>query len=227
MKASFFMRSRMLLTVAAATIAFASCTKDNADTNPSGTASVMVVNSAEGSAPQNFYLDNSQVNATAVAYAQNSGYISATPGSNRKAEFRTAGTGSVNASFNMTVENNKFYTVYLTGSGSSTSSVSTEDDMTLPPSGKAKIRFVHLSQAAATTIDIGVNSATKIVSGLAYKAASAYSVVDANSSFQLYAAGSSTVVLNIPTTIQAGKIYTVYVSGATTATISYHLIVQN
>src|SRR6478752_453794 len=54
--------------------AFSSCSKDDG-ASLTGSANLMIVNGAEGSAPQDYYVDNSKVTASAVAYTQHSGYI--------------------------------------------------------------------------------------------------------------------------------------------------------
>jgi hypothetical protein len=205
---------------------FSSCSKDSVDASLTGTASLMIVNGAEGSAPQDFYSDNTKVNSSAVVYTQSSGYVSTAAG-NHQGQFRTSGTTTVNSSSNITLQSGKYYTVYLGGSGSSSSTVTTTDDMTAPSSGKARVRFVHLSSAAASSIDLAITGGAKIVSGLAYQSASAYNEVDPTSAFTLSAAGSTTAALSIPAFMQAGKIYTVFISGATTATVSFHVVAQN
>ncbi len=206
---------------------FSSCSKDDTGAlNLTGSVNLMIVNGAEGTAPQDYYSDGTKVNATAVAYAQNTSYIS-TPAGNHAGEFRTSGSTAVTASGAVTFENGKYYSVYLSGSGTSASSFASEDDMSAPAAGKSKVRFVHLSSAVTSSVDFGVTGGAKIVSALAYKTASAYNTVDANSGFTLYLAGSTTGSLTIPAFVQAGKIYTVFVSGSTTATLTYRVIVQN
>ncbi|MFD2144594.1 hypothetical protein [Mucilaginibacter antarcticus] len=88
------------------------------------------------------------------------------------------------------------------------------------------MRFINLSSVLTTNVDFGVAAGTKLVTGLGRKAASAYYEINAATAFSLYLAGSTSVLLNIPVTIQAGHIYTVYVSGSTGATLSYHLIMN-
>lgn len=201
-----------------------SCSKDD-DTN--GTASVMIVNSVEGSAAQDFYLDDAKVNSQAVASGQTNGYFTVN-GGNHKADFKSSNSTTVNATSNMNFQNGKYYTVYYTGSASSASTFTTEDDLTAPAAGMAKVRFVHLSTAAASAVDFGVTGGAKLVTNLAYKTASAYQSVSPATTFQLFAAGSTTVGLNlINLGLQAGKIYTIYVSGSTTATLSYRIIAHN
>jgi len=66
-----------------------------------------------------------------------------------------------------------------------------------------------------------------LISALAYQAASAYMEVSSASTFSLSASGSSTVLLNIPVVLQAGKIYTIFISGTTSTTITYSLVAEN
>ncbi|MBD3748800.1 MAG: DUF4397 domain-containing protein [Sphingobacteriales bacterium] len=207
--------------------ALAGLTSCSSDSEISGNAYVRIVNSSESAPPQDFYLDSSKVNSSAVVYGQNTGYITTTSG-NRKARFKTAGTATVNSSSNININVGNHYTVYYTGGNSSSANFTTEDDVVAPAAGKAKVRFVHLSSAAASNVDLAIQGGLKIVSNLAYKTASAYQEVDAASSFQLFASGSSTAALTLSNlSLQAGKIYTIYFSGSTTATITYHVMVDN
>lgn len=204
------------------TVCIASCTKDN-NNSASLSAYVTAVNSAEASAPQDFYADNNKLNSSAMAYTQATAYVAVKAG-DHQVQFRTAGTATVNSSSTITTEGNNYYTVFY---AEDKSTVTTKDEHTAPSSGKARVRFVNLSAAATSGVDFGLAAGSKIVSGLAYKAASAYYDVDAATTFSLYASGSATAMLSIPATIQAGHIYTIYISGATQATVTYHVLVQN
>lgn len=218
----------LFLLVIFAIAALSSCKKDD-DATVNGTAYLMITNAAEGSAAQDFYLDNTKLSTSAVAYAQSTSYLNNTPG-NHSATFNNTGSATANVSFSLTTAIGGYYSVYYTGgaTASSNSYVVTQDDNTAPASGKAKVRFIHLaSAAAASSVDFGISATNKLVTGLAYKAVSAYNTVDANTTFFLYASGSTTAMLSLPVTIQAGKIYTIYVSGSTTATLSYHIVAQN
>ncbi|WP_187774923.1 DUF4397 domain-containing protein [Pedobacter sp. BS3] len=205
-----------------------SCSKhDDDDVYASGSVDVMVVNGNEASAPQNFYLDDAKINGSAVAYTEATSYVKTRSG-NRKGEFRSSVTGQVNTSATYTIQKDRHYTFYYTGNASASDAVMTEDDLSSPSSGKAKVRYVHLSTAAASNVDVAVQGGAKLISNLAYKSATAFSEIEAGTyNLQLLAAGTANVALSIPNiTFQAGKIYTVYVSGATSATISYHVIVN-
>jgi Domain of unknown function (DUF4397) len=192
----------------------------------SADAFVRVANSSEGSTPQDFYLNNSKVNTSAVAYTQSSNYATTSNG-NKTGEFRSTGTATVNSSASLNIEAGKYYTVYYTGGTASSASFTTLDEQTTPSTGKAKVRFVHLSSAAAASIDLAIQGGAKVVSNLAYKTASAYQEVNAATNFQLFASGSTTAALTLSNlNLQAGKIYTVYISGSTSATVSYHILVD-
>ena len=204
------------------TLFITACNKSNYNES-GGTAYVMAVNSAQASAPQDFYVDNNKINATALAYTQSTAYVGVNAGL-RNAQFRTSGTTTVNASGGISFVPGSYSSVFFTDDNSA---VVTQDDRTSPPANKARVRFINLSSAINTSVDFGLSTGNKIINGLSYKTASFYNDVDANTSFSLYASGSTTAMLSIPTTIQAGKIYTVVVSGATTATLTYTVVLQN
>lgn len=227
MKTYFNLKSAKTLSIlvsafALLAIGFIGCKKNN-DTEVSGTAYVRAVNSAEASVPQDFYVDDSKLNTTALAYTQATSYFTVNAGSHNT-QFKTSGTTTVNVSGGIFLTPGTYSTFYYT---SDNTGVAVQDDPTSPQTGKARIRFINLSSALNSNVDFGLSTGNKIVTNLAYKTASAYNEVDAATSFSLYAAGSSSVSLNIPTTVQAGKIYTVVISGTTLATINYTVYVQN
>ncbi len=204
------------------TVCISSCSKnDNNSVNLS--AYVMAVNTAEASLPQDFYVDNNKVNGSAMAYTQSSTYAAIKAG-DHQVQFKNSGTATVNSAGTLSTSGTNYYSVFYTDDKTT---VTTTDDHSAPKSNKARVRFINLSSALNSSVDFGVATGNKIASGLAYRAASAYYDIDAATTFSLYAAGSTTVLLNIPATIQVGHIYTIYISGATTATLSYHLLVQD
>lgn len=227
MKTYFNLKSpKTLSTLLAAfillSIGLTACNK-NSETEVTGTAYVRAVNSAEASAPQDFYVDDSKQSTTALAYTQASSYTTVNAGTHN-VQFKTSGTTTVNVSGGIFLNPGTYSTFYY---ASDNTAVAVQDDNTPPQSGKARVRFINLSSAVNSSVDFGLSSSNKIVTNLAYKTASVYSEVDAATTFSLYAAGSSTATLTLPTTIQAGKIYTVVISGSTIATINYTVYVHN
>jgi hypothetical protein len=227
MKTYFNLKSpKTLSTLLAAfvllSIGLTACNKSSKD-EVTGTAYVRAVNSAEASAPQDFYVDDSKLNTTAMAYTQATSYSTVNAGAHNT-QFRTAGTTTVNVSGAVFLNPGTYSTFYYSGDNTG---VAVQDDNTNPQSGKARVRFINLSSALSSSVDFGLTAGNKIITNLASKTASAYNEVDAATSFSLYAGGSSTAILTIPTTIQAGKIYTIVISGNTTATLTYTVYVQN
>lgn len=217
------MKTKFYLGIAALlfTATVSSCKKDdNGDVN--ATAYIMATNSAEGSAAQDFYVDNDKINANAMAYTQSTAYTSVKAG-DHQIQFKTNNSATVNSTASLSPNAGEYYSVFYLDDKTT---VTAKDDQTAPQSGKARVRFINLSLALTSNVDFGIATGNKIASGLARKVASAYYEVDAASAFSLYSAGSTSVLLNIPVTLQAGRIYTIYISGSTQATITYHLLVQ-
>lgn len=218
--------SKTLFTAAALAIVagFSSCSKnDGMDANSNTAAYVMATNTAEASDAQDFYADNNKVNSSALAYTQSTAYIKVKAGSHNL-QFKSNASATVNSSATLNTENGKYYSVFYTDDKST---VTVADDHTAPQTGKARIRVINLSSALNSAIDFGVSGGSKLFTSLAYRAASAYNEIDAASKFSLYLAGSNTVSLDIPVIIEAGHIYTIYISGATQASIHYHVLVQD
>jgi len=205
---------------------FSSCS--NVDDNEiKADAYIRIVNASEGSSPQDFYLDSTKLNSSAVAYTESSAYITTTSG-DRLGRFKTSGTAQVNSSANLDIDGGKYYTVYYTGGTSSSASfTTTADEHVKSSANKAKVRFVNLSSAMQNKINLAIQGGAEIINDLAYKSASAYQEVDSDTNFQLFASGSSTAALALTgLNLQAGKIYTIYISGSTSLTLTYHILVD-
>ena len=211
----------LIILLSAVVLALSSCSK-NGD-NVSIAAYVRAVNSAQASAPQDFYVDNNKVNSSGMAYTQTTAYVSVGSGSHQ-AQFKTTSTTTVNTAFSLNTSPGAYYSVFYTDDNTATTY---PDDRTTPQSGNARVRFINVSSALTGNVDFATSTGTTVVSKLTYKTASAYNEVAAASTFNMYASGSSTVLLNIPVVLQAGKIYTVFISGSTSATITYTLIAEN
>ena len=213
--------SRSFLAFVLLCFTFSSCTKDkDADAT---LAQVRITNSAEGSVPQDFFLGTTKVNSSGVIYAHSTDYTRADIGNYPQAQFKNTGTNTVTATLSVTFNPGGYYSVFYLDGGSA---IAVTDDRTAPQSGKAKVRFINLSSALSSNVDFAVHAGATLASGLAYKTASAYFDVDAASTFSLFTTGSATALLDIPATLQAGHIYTIYISGATNATISSQVITE-
>ncbi|MDB5004740.1 MAG: hypothetical protein JWQ34_2965 [Mucilaginibacter sp.] len=219
MKAKLNPRSIFLSSVALLIItAFTSCSKKAEVT---GTSYIQVTNASQAASPIDFYVDNTKKNNTALAYNQSSGYISVTS-TDHPALIKTSASGVIAATFNISPQPNVYYSIFYFGANTA----AYQDDMTAPQSGKARIRFINLNLGVTTNVDLGISGGAIIVSNLIAALASDYLEVAPGTTFSLYASGSSTVLLSIPTNIQAGHIYTIYVSGVTQADLAATVLLQ-
>ncbi len=209
----------LIFSVALLITVFSAC-KKNDDNNNMLVVGVAVTNASSTS--QDFYFDGQKMNATALAYTETEGYFRIT--GSPTITFKTAGTAEVTGSTATSFSTGKHYNVFLANDKSITVY---ENDRTAPPSGKARIRFINLSTGVGSSADFGITGGAKIISGLTYKTASAYQDVNATNSYSLYTGGSTSVLLNLPITLSAGGIYTLYITGATNTTVDFSLITEN
>lgn len=214
----------LLLTLAAT---FTSCKKDDVDDN--GSANLKVVNASSTSSAQSFYLAGNAVIQGGLAFGNVSDYLVTNSGNNLNLEFRNEGSASVYANNRFDLDRGAYYSVFLAGDGQSARVKLYKDDLTAPSSGKAKVRFIHLSDAAPANVDIRSNSTTNVVANLGRDNASNYVEVDPGvMSLQVFATGQSTSLGTFDlSAFAAGKIYSVYVTGSTTSNISVRQVSHN
>jgi len=214
--------------ILAVALFISSCKKDDVD--DSGSANIKVVNASSGSTAQGFYLANSTVVAGGLTYGESTdGYITTNSGNNLTAEFRNEGTATVYAKTNSDFDKGKSYSVFLAGDGQSARVKVYEDDLSAPASGQAKVRFIHLSDAAAANVDIRNAAGTNLAANLAHDSSTNFSTVAPGVlSLQVFAAGGSSSLASFDlTALASGKIYTVYITGATAGSVSVKQITHN
>jgi hypothetical protein len=221
MKTIFYLKNiRKLVLLVAPFIVLAlglsSCAKDGSVDNQN--SFLLVTNAAETSGPQDFFSDSTKLTSS-LAYGSSSAFLPTASGSHL-GRFKNSGTTNVNTSFNMVLQGEQSYNVFYVNGGSY---AIFPNDRSAPQSGKARIRFINLS---ATNIDLVASGGAVLASDLTFKSASAFTDIDPSTSFTVNAAGSSSSILNIPATFQAGHGYTVYISGATALTITPHIITE-
>lgn len=196
---------------------FASCRKSSDDIV--GTAYLQIVNADASSSPQDFYLDDKKLTTTSLAYTESTAFIAVTS-ADHQAQFKDA-TGTSNISFPISPAGNGYYSLYYLGG----KAAAYANDPTTPLTGKARVRFINLSTSVTGNVDFGITGGVILSAGLAQYVASNYYDLDLGTKFSVYTSGSTSVLLNIPFTLEAGKIYTIYATGA--GTLSYRVVVGN
>lgn len=229
MKNTFLTKLSAAAILLAVVTAFSSCKKDD-DIDENGSANVKVVNASSTSSAQGFYLASKTVVQGGLTFGNgSSGYISVNSGNNLQLQFKNDGSSSAYATGEYDLDKGGYYTIFLAGDGQAARVQVYADDMSEPSSGKAKVRFIHLSDAAPVNVDIRRGSGDNLAANLARNSSSSYIELDPGVlSLQVFAAGQSTSIGNFDlTAFAAGKIYTVYVTGSTAEDISVHQVTHN
>ncbi|CAN5640641.1 DUF4397 domain-containing protein [soil metagenome] len=205
--------SRKLMSLVAITMVLSftmsSCKKDSTDSN----AKVLVVHASPDAPGVDLLVDNTKVNSAALNYPTNTGYLTVKAGT-RNIKVNAAGTSTsvINADIPFTKDKN--YSLFAIDSLSVISALLLEDDLTAPASGKAHVRFVHLSPDAPA-VDVALAGGAVLFGAYEFEDASAFTPLDAGTyNLEVRVAGTSTVVLPLPgIVLTSGKIYTVFAKG--------------
>ncbi|MBB6126508.1 DUF4397 domain-containing protein [Mucilaginibacter lappiensis] len=207
-------------------ISFSSCKKN--DVNPSETFDIKVVNASETAGSQSFTLVDKVLVNGGLNFTDASDYITTNSGTRLVEQFKSA-NGTVTASGEIWTDNGKRFTVYLVGEGSKSRIKEFEDKLTIPPSGMARVKFLHLSDGAPSVINIKNANGDNLVTTLAEDTDSGYSnVASGTLSIRIYGVASRNNIGNFDVTdLQAGKIYSIYLTGSNDNNLSVHKVLHN
>ncbi len=213
--------------ITALALSISSCKKDDDGNNtPSLTASLSFINTVEGSAAQDVYVNDSKVSTSAVAYGSSTGNITTSSGS-KSISFKNSGSTTVTAAANINADVNTSLTAFLVKQGDGSLTVSTYVNDNTSTSGKVKVRFVNVAPLLSSSVNVVTSTGTSLISALAFKAATAYQTIDANTNLNVNMSGSLEITTITGTELQAGKIYTIWFDSSTSTKVKYHIIVQN
>lgn len=230
-KSFFIITAAMLLF---SSVMLVSCKKEKNDE-----ASVLVTHASPNAPGVDLLVDNSKVNSSPLTFPNNTGYLKVNAGT-RNIKVNAAGTSTTVINADIPFTKDKNYSVFAYNQLASIGAILVEDNLSVPASGKAHIRFFHLSPGAPA-VTVGVlngTTFTPVFSNRAFEtqataaANQAFTPVDAGTyTFDVRVAGTSTSVLNLPgITLQAGKIYTVFargIVGNTTTPLGASIILHN
>jgi len=194
------------------------CKKDDDDDDtptPTPTYGKLMAIHASPDAPGvDLLIDNAVQNSSALTYPNSTSYLQVQTGT-RNVKINATGTSTSVINANLTIEENKNYSVFAIDSLSTIEALVLTDDLTAPASGKAHVRFVHLSPNAPA-VDVATVGGTPIFGNYSFKQYSSFAPLAAPNTYNLEVrlAGTSTVVLNVPgVSLTAGKIYTIFAKG--------------
>jgi len=206
-------------------LALSSCKKDDPDVVVKGEAKIKVVNAVLTEIEQEVYLDNVKLTNTALAFGETSDYVKIPSGS-RNVAYVGLNNANTNASFNFTPSIT--YTTFLVANKNNVREiVSFEDNLSNTEMDKAKVKLINLSPNFAPGINVSVQAGLQFVNGLAFKEASGYFTVDAGLNLKYSVVGSGNIKTIDNSSFMAGKIYTIWFSGTSAATLEAHIITDN
>lgn len=228
-----------LLTIAAlsATMMFAVGCSDDDDNNPIASATpapakVLIVHASPDAPGVDVLVDNTPTALTNLTFPQNTGYVEL-PSGNRNVKVNVTSTTTTVINADLPLDPNANYSVFAIDSVASIEPLVLVDDLTAPASGKAHVRFVHLSPNAPA-VDIAVAGGGPVVFGnVSFKEFQGFTPLDAGTyNLEVRLAGTSTVVLGLGNiTLTEGTIYTVFakgfVGGAGSQALGAEIIVNN
>lgn len=213
-----------LVLLSLAVFFLASCKNDDIDDLPQpDIAAFNVVNASPGQTSFNFALDNQIVNGPALTFTDQTGYISAYTGI-RKFDVTLGGTTQSILTDTLNLETDRYYSVFISGQ-SPLSTLVTEDDISAPATGKAKIRFVQLSPDAGE-LTLGIKGGEALFQEQEFKTASAFISIDPAQYILEIEDDGGDALTERNVTIAAGKIYTVWAGGLLEGTGNSAMVIQ-
>ena len=210
---------------------FTGCSEDDEVMAPTPSTSKVLVTHASPDAPGVDILVDNAVAASNLTFPNSVGYATLNSGT-RNIKVNVTGTTTTALEANLNLAADKNYSVFAVNSVSAIEAIVLEDNLTAPASGKAHVRFIHLSPDAPA-VDITLTDGTVVFGDYIFKEASAFTPLNAATyNLQVRLAGTSTVVLDLPNiALTAGKIYTVFakglVAGTGTQALGAQIIVNN
>jgi hypothetical protein len=194
-----------------------SCDKDE---TPQATASINVIHASPDAPGVDLLVDNVKVNTAALNFPEATGYLKIFAGT-RNIKVNATGTNNSVINANLTFTADKYYSVFAYNQLASIGAIVVEDNLTVPATGQAHIRFFHLSPNAPI-VTVGTLSGATFTPVFANRSFETQATASANQNFTPVPAGTytfdvqanGTSVLTLPgIVLQAGKIYTVFAKG--------------
>ena len=217
----------LAIAVAITSIFTTSCKKEEEKTY----GKIMVTHASPNAPGVDLLVDDTKVNSSALNFPNNTAYLQAESGT-RNIKVNVTGTSTTVINANLPIEKDKNYSVFAIDSVSKISALVITDDLTTPASGKAHVRFIHLSPNAPA-VDVALTGGAVVFGNKSFKDYTAFTPLDAGTyDLEVRVAGTTTVALPLPgITLQAGKIYTVFakgfLGGTGTEALGAQIIVNN
>ncbi len=187
---------------------------DNEMPEPVPVSHMSIYHAAPNTSGLDIFIDHLKANSQPFVYMNFSGYNSFYTGE-RNFKFTPSNASTTLTDTTLSLKEDKIYSLFLVNQANNVKQFITEDVWTVPTSGKAMIRLIHLSPDAPTvelTIDDNTES---FFNNQNYKSASAFKeIASGTKNLTIKTAGDNNVVATLPEiVIQEKRIYTIILRG--------------
>ncbi len=183
---------------------------------PIGETRIMVVNTSEAAGNIDFFIDEQKINTQPVSYNNHTAYVVSKSGK-KITETKQSANGRVLKSFPALFDFQKTYSYFICGKRTdSLIYLATEDNLTNPAEGRAKIRFINSTVSSPALNLVSAVNDSVLVSTTNFGTASVFNQIRPGTYNLRLSTQDSTVIFKpgITLTINTGKIYTIFTNGA-------------
>lgn len=212
-----------ILMVIVVLLLFSSCKKDDPKRGEVivGEAKIKLINASQNSSSIDFYLNDTKINSSALAYGEGSEYIKIESGT------KTAKVNQeVSTDFNFmpTFSYTSFFVEDKAGKGEL---LTFEDNLGAVERDKSRIRFINLSPSFTRAVNISLMDGELLINALPFKESSSYFMVHAGTDIMVSIVGTEILTIAEGSEFEGGKNYTIWLSGTSNATLSINKITYN
>lgn len=210
---------KTIIAALAITVGLSSCMKNDTDYTPVEISGLSLIHASPTTQKLDVYVDNTRASINDFSFGTKMDYLNAYSGV-RTIQIAKQGTSASIFSKQFTLKKSVGYSAFLINALENIDVLLVEDELKVPTTGKASVRFVNVSPDA-TPLNLAITGqATDLATGVAYKASSEIVEIDPAEkvNFDVKTADGivKTALQNVK--IEAGKIYTVWAKGLNSAT---------
>lgn len=212
--------SKTLIAALTVSAVMVSCSKDRTDYTPQPVSVMGVIHASPTTEKLDFYVGDAKANRDDFAYTNKLDYLPIYSGE-RQVKITKKGSSTSILSGTVSLKDQMAYSLFIIDTFDKVKFLLVKDSVTLPASGKAKVRFINLSpDAGAVDISI-VGKDTPLATNKLFKEYSNFESIDAADkvTFKIKdkATGAEIAALT-DQKIESGKAYTIWVKGLKAAT---------
>lgn len=206
---------------------FSACTKEDSSASTDlGNAHLLLINSTKIAPAIDLYWTGNKLNVIPLAFGTTTGYQKVTSGT-RNIQIKANLTNTLLATNTVKLVRDSSYTFFVFDAKGITTTAVAEDDLSLPSSGNAKIKFANMSSGLSAA-DLAIVNGPVIASSVSFGMIGNYTELKAGTyNMVLREHGTNKLMLNIPNIrVDNTKIYTIWSAGSASGTGSGALTSQ-